>query len=321
MIYSDTIITKKGRELIAKLQVSGATTRFSSLVLGAGTDKLTEESIQLTDQRQEFELDSAKVSLDAPDKIELTASPNNIGLESGYTIREMGIYAQDPDKGNILYAVINTEDNSATYDQFPAYSGEEDYTEIIFRMEILVANAEEVTIQMSQEAIRQQIQDLEKAIDEAKNLKASLEAYGMVKLTESEAVTDSTGLALPATEKNATIEGTLANQISKLNTDIGNKIYTGKMVNPGKFPEKPSDWLISSFNIHQIEYEGDGTIDSTYPQNTKGRSYHWNVLTFGMPSRCTQIAFQAYIGASTGAENAMFIRSEHDYITTDWKQV
>ena len=159
MIYSDTIITKKGRELIAKLQVSGATTRFNSLVLGAGTDKLTEESIQLTDQRQEFEIDSAKQSPEAPDKIELTASPNNIGLESGYTIREMGIYAQDPDEGSILYAVINTEDNASTYDQFPAYSGEEDFTEIIFRMEMLVASTKNVEFKLSPENLRRQVME------------------------------------------------------------------------------------------------------------------------------------------------------------------
>lgn len=38
--------------------------------------------------------------------------------------------------------------------------------------------------------------------------------YGHVKLSNSSAVTDSTGLALPATEKNASISGTLANKIS-----------------------------------------------------------------------------------------------------------
>ena len=46
--------------------------------------------------------------------------------------------------------------------------------------------------------------------------------YGHVKLSDSSAVTNSTGLALPATEKNANIEGTLANQISKLNTNLTN---------------------------------------------------------------------------------------------------
>lgn len=46
------------------------------------------------------------------------------------------------------------------------------------------------------------------------NVKASISATGHVKLSDSSAVTDSTGLALPTTEKNASIEGTLANQIS-----------------------------------------------------------------------------------------------------------
>lgn len=47
-------------------------------------------------------------------------------------------------------------------------------------------------------------------------VKASISATGHVKLSDSSAVTDSTGLALPATEKNASIEGTLANQISAI---------------------------------------------------------------------------------------------------------
>lgn len=48
------------------------------------------------------------------------------------------------------------------------------------------------------------------------NVKASISATGHVKLSDSSAVTDSTGLALPTTEKNASIEGTLANQIANI---------------------------------------------------------------------------------------------------------
>lgn len=54
--------------------------------------------------------------------------------------------------------------------------------------------------------------------------KATSSVLGHVKVTNSAAVTDSTGLALAATEKNASISGTLANQISQLNTDIENSI-------------------------------------------------------------------------------------------------
>lgn len=50
--------------------------------------------------------------------------------------------------------------------------------------------------------------------------KASSTVLGHVKLTDSSAVTDSTGLALPATEKNASIEGTMAHDIAAINDDL-----------------------------------------------------------------------------------------------------
>lgn len=50
---------------------------------------------------------------------------------------------------------------------------------------------------------------------------ATADKAGHVKLSNSSAVTDSTGLALPATEKNALLSGTLANQIDALNKSLG----------------------------------------------------------------------------------------------------
>lgn len=60
---------------------------------------------------------------------------------------------------------------------------------------------------------------LKKAVNAVKNhtgTKATTSVQGHVKLSNSSAVTDSTGLALPATEKNASIDGTLANQIANI---------------------------------------------------------------------------------------------------------
>ena len=50
---------------------------------------------------------------------------------------------------------------------------------------------------------------------------ATADKAGHVKLSSSSAVTDSTGLALPATEKNAALDGTLANKIDALNKSLG----------------------------------------------------------------------------------------------------
>lgn len=169
MIYSDIKITKKGSALLAKLQASGAATNIRYIALGAGTDKLTDESIQLTDQRQTFQIESAKQSDQDASKVEIKVSPNNIGLEMGYTIREIGVYADDPDDGDILYGVINTEDNAQEYDRFPSYNSESDYKEIIFYMQLLVANAENVTFDVSSESLRAQVEENARDISALKN--------------------------------------------------------------------------------------------------------------------------------------------------------
>lgn len=52
------------------------------------------------------------------------------------------------------------------------------------------------------------------------SLSATADKAGHVKLSNSSAVTDSTGLALPATEKNPALDGTMANQIVALNKSL-----------------------------------------------------------------------------------------------------
>lgn len=61
------------------------------------------------------------------------------------------------------------------------------------------------------------------------SLSATANKAGHVKLSSSSAVTDSVGLALPATEKNASLDGTLANKIDALNKSLGQKT-NGKFV-------------------------------------------------------------------------------------------
>lgn len=52
------------------------------------------------------------------------------------------------------------------------------------------------------------------------SIRATTSVLGHVKVTDSSAVTDSTGLALAATEKNAAIPGTLAYKIAEQNTNL-----------------------------------------------------------------------------------------------------
>lgn len=69
-------------------------------------------------------------------------------------------------------------------------------------------------------AVAEAIERIEQDIERLEGLKASLTQSGSVQLSSASDVTDSTGMALPVTEKNPTIEGTLANEINKNKEEI-----------------------------------------------------------------------------------------------------
>ena len=74
---------------------------------------------------------------------------------------------------------------------------------------------------VSQE-VDKKLKELENLIEQTKALRADLQNYGLVRLSNSAAITDSTGLALPASEKNASIAGTLANGVAGAQSTAAN---------------------------------------------------------------------------------------------------
>lgn len=88
------------------------------------------------------------------------------------------------------------------------------------------------------------------------SIRATTSVLGHVKVTDSSAVTDSTGLALAATEKNAAIPGTLAYKIAEQNTN-----FTQQITITGDFTSR---WYVG----HNIIGWGFVTV---IPWSTKGR--------------------------------------------------
>lgn len=223
------VITDVGIDMQLR-NLNGETIEFTKLVVGDGVYSDSESDpeflrkmVSLKSPKQQFGVSS--ISMVDNEKIAASTVITNYELEEGYTIRELGLYARikdDPEsEGLVSLSLAEIEDT------FPAYDGKV-VSRIISRFQFSVSDSD--TVQLSYlhdpvalvEDVDAKIAVLQKAIDDATALRASLEAYGMVKLCDSEAVTDSTGLALPATEKNASIEGTLAYQLSQLNTDYKN---------------------------------------------------------------------------------------------------
>ena len=141
-------------------------------------------------------------------------------------------------------------------------------------------------------------------------MKATLESLGLVKLSDSEAVTDSTGLALPATEKNATIEGTLANQISKLNTDISNMRQV-------EIATSILEWIKSH---NRFPICASIVIRHYIPEDAPTNGAEYMLIAFGDGPRITVLACSYSQGAI--GMNSVFIR--HCFNGTwysDWIQI
>jgi hypothetical protein len=120
MAFSGMVLTTKGVGLLAKVQ-AGATLTFTKLKVGDGTlaSPATLEALN--------DLISPKLvvgigSVDVPSAglCRIRGTLNNSELESGFFFREIGAFANDPDLGEILYAVANA---GAECDYLPAGGG------------------------------------------------------------------------------------------------------------------------------------------------------------------------------------------------------
>lgn len=108
MTWQQATVTKQGLALQAKL-IDGKTLRFTKVVSGAGTvDKgALADATAVTDERQTLTLQPPNTLEGA--RIRVPVLLNNIGLQTGYQMHQIGFYAADPDAGEILYAIAQDD--------------------------------------------------------------------------------------------------------------------------------------------------------------------------------------------------------------------
>ena len=144
-------LTQKGLALLAKAQTGGAPITITAAVSGSGTYTADEDISQQTalkEQKQEFAPSSVKRQNDSYVfiRFSITNCPPDEPLTVGYNVTEIGIMAQDPDEGEVLYAIATLTPDGGPGDRLPAYDGSMP-TAIGVNFLIEVANAESVTIQ------------------------------------------------------------------------------------------------------------------------------------------------------------------------------
>lgn len=104
-VFSKLVTTSKGQALIAKMLSGTAEISFTKI---ASSDTELEESAlealtELASVKQETLV--SKVTRTDDKVVRVEGSLNNADLSEGYYLRALGLYANDPDDGEILYAV------------------------------------------------------------------------------------------------------------------------------------------------------------------------------------------------------------------------
>lgn len=112
--WNGLVLTKKGQLLQAKVG-TGVVLALTKMKLGSGVLPAGTSMEDLTDlvaPEQNVGIASKEVLTDRK-MCKISATITNVGLSAGYYARELGVFANDPDDGEILYAV--TSDSAPDY--------------------------------------------------------------------------------------------------------------------------------------------------------------------------------------------------------------
>ena len=144
-LYTGCVLTNAGLNLIDKLQLGGLPLEFSRVALGDGTlagGGTDGEMIVLTALVNErLSLGIQSIQIISTGRSRINAWLTNEGLASEITVHEIGIFANDPDLGEILYAYAYAHDHP---DYIPPEGSETAVAQSI-SIDTIIGNVSDVT--------------------------------------------------------------------------------------------------------------------------------------------------------------------------------
>ena len=112
-VFKEAVLTAKGIALLAKAQAGRCTIKLTKAATGDGSysdgEALTNRTA-LKSKKQEFALITVTTQNQSNVYVKfiITNKQDTGNLKNGYYVKEVGIYAQDPDEGEILYVRIDS---------------------------------------------------------------------------------------------------------------------------------------------------------------------------------------------------------------------
>lgn len=167
--FKSAVITKKGQALLAK--VVAGTTKFNFTSIKTSDTTLTGDLASKTGiGTVKQTADVASVIRQNDSNVKVSASFSNANLNSGYYVRNIGLYATDPQEGEILYSISVADETTATADWMPPFNGI-GVSSLMVDLVTAVSNASSVnvTVDPTASATVAQVVDLQSQIDDVRS--------------------------------------------------------------------------------------------------------------------------------------------------------
>lgn len=211
LVWNSSVLTKDGLALLAKAQAGKTKIQITAAATGSGSYTDSEDLTDRKDlkvKKQTLTINKQEIRNSSTVVLKIVIS--NKDLTAGYEIKEFGVYAQDPDKGEILYSIAT----SKTSDYMPAYNNViPSVLTMYYYLE--VSNAENVTINMAGAlALATDLEALEERVVKIENLR--VKKYGARRRTAASATTwERLGDAVGLTARAAVGNGEVTNDFMK----------------------------------------------------------------------------------------------------------
>ena len=136
-----TVITKRGMQLLIKVLASESMLKFTRVEVGTGGLPAGYDPASMT-KLNRYKMDGVISRCKADgDVAKITMQLSSAGVESGFIMSEIGIYAEDPDLGDILYAYLDLGDDP----QYIYAEGGQAQKFLMFTLEVAIEEAAKVS--------------------------------------------------------------------------------------------------------------------------------------------------------------------------------
>jgi hypothetical protein len=244
LIWNPGKLTKDGKALLAKAQAGKCAIQITKAQSGSGSYTSSEDISQRTalkTVKQTFPISNKVINTDSALVLKITME--NSTLTAGYDITEFGVFASDPDKGEILYSIAT----ASTSDYMPAYNG---VVPSVINMSyyLEVANASTVTIKSAGAlALQSDLEALEARVTAVES--DALRGYGARRKAGASSTTwERVGAAIGLVAKAAVGNGTVQN-------DFMASVYPYNSVKPCNVAE---DMSVNAY-LGDADFQWDGS--------------------------------------------------------------